>query len=188
MTPRARRNKSKFFSRKPSKKAKGKSRQGAVVNSAIAVLSLFLIAFIFSFSQRTTQKGISIKVNFPVLPDPKTPTEIYKEPIQDIEVEVLNGCGKSGLAGSLSNHLRINEIDVVRSENAENFEYTETLVILRNEHLPHLLKVIKALGIDESDPRVKKQPDESSDVSITLIIGKDFSSIKPFRNSPDIAF
>jgi hypothetical protein len=42
--------------------------------------------------------------------------------------------------------------------------------------------------MDESDPRVKKQPDESSDVSITLIIGKDFSSIEPFRNNLDIAF
>jgi hypothetical protein len=188
VTPRFRRNKSQIFSKNPSKRTKGKSRQGAVVNSAIAVLSLFLIAFIFSFSQRTTQKGISIEVTFPALPDPVAPTEIYTPPIQDIEVEVLNGCGKPGLAGTLSNHLRINEIDVVRSENAENFEYTETLVILRNEHLPHLLKVIKALGMDESDPRVKKQPDESSDVSITLIIGKDFSSIEPFRNNLDIAF
>ena len=42
--------------------------------------------------------------------------------------------------------------------------------------------------MEESDLRVKKQPDESSDVSITLIIGKDFSSIEPFRNAADISF
>jgi hypothetical protein len=188
VSAKSRRKKSRLFSRKHSKKKRGAPKQGTLINSAIAVLSIFLIAFIFSFSQRTAQKGIPIEVTFPALPDPGTAEEIYIPPVLDIEVEVLNGCGESGLAGTLSNHLRINDIDVVRSENADHFEYTETMVILRNEHLPHLLQVTKALGMEESDLRVKKQPDESSDVSITLIIGKDFSSIEPFRNAADISF
>jgi hypothetical protein len=188
VTPRSRRKKSKLFSKKPSKRIKGKSKQGAVINSAIAVLSLFLIAFIFSFSQRTAQNGVSINVTFPALPEPKTPLEIYVPPVQDIEIEVLNGCGKSGLANKLSDYLRENKIDVVRSENAEHFDYTETLVILRNEQQSHLKKVVETLGLGLDDPRVKIQPDESSDVSITLIIGGDFSSLEPFLNNSDTAF
>ena len=153
-----------------------------LVNSAIAILSLLLLAFIFSFSNRQIQTGVPIEITFPSLPDtPKLAIEIYEEnPILDIEVEILNGCGVPGLAEKVSNYLRSQQMDVVRSDNADHYNYDQTILILRNENFEGLKKVSQSFGINEQDElRIKHIPDEKLSVDITVIIGSDFSTIKP---------
>ena len=70
----------KFFSTSSRKKTRGiKAQKLGVINSAIAILSLLLVAFIFSFSDRQTQSGVPIEVKFPTLDDtPRLATEIYE--------------------------------------------------------------------------------------------------------------
>ena len=153
-----------------------------LVNSAIAILSLLLLAFIFSFSNRQIQTGVPIEITFPSLPDtPKLAIEIYEEnPILDIEVEILNGCGVPGLAEKVSNYLRSQKMDVVRSDNADHYNYDQTILILRNENFEGLKKVSQSFGINEQDElRIKHIPDEKLSVDITVIIGSDFATIKP---------
>ncbi len=153
-----------------------------LVNSAIAILSLLLLAFIFSFSNRQIQTGVPIEITFPSLPDtPKLAIEIYEEnPILDIEVEILNGCGVPGLAEKVSNFLRSQQMDVVRSDNADHYNYDQTILILRNENFEGLKKVSQSFGINEQDElRIKHIPDEKLSVDITVIIGSDFATIKP---------
>ena len=153
-----------------------------LVNSAIAILSLLLLAFIFSFSNRQIQTGIPIEITFPSIPDtPKLAIEIYEEnPILDIEVEILNGCGVPGLAEKVSNYLRSQQMDVVRSDNADHYNYYQTILILRNENFEGLKKVAQSFGINEQDElRIKHIPDEQLSVDITVIIGSDFTTIKP---------
>ena len=183
------RKKSSFFNKKKkSKKGSRKDLQGSIINSAIVVLSLLLVAFIFSFTTKQTHNGVPIEITFPDIPNqPRLAVEIYeKKPIMDIEVEILNGCGVSGLASKVSDLLRDNNIDVVRSENADNFNYTQTMLILRNENLEDLNYVAKSLGLNPNeDPRVIHQPDESLSVDLTLILGKDFSSIKSIQTYMD---
>ena len=79
-----------------------------LVNSGIAVMSLLLVEFIFSFSERQVQSGVPIEVKFPSMPDtPKLATEIYESnPLLDIQVEILNGCGTPGIAAKFSELLR----------------------------------------------------------------------------------
>ena len=176
--------KSSFFNKKKkSKKGSRKDLQGTIINSAIVVLSLLLVAFIFSFTTKQTHNGVPIEIIFPDIPEPRLAVEIYeKKPVMDIEVEILNGCGVVGLASKVSDLLRDNNIDVVRSENADNFNYTQTMLILRNENLEDLNYVAKSLGLNPNeDPRVIHQPDESLSVDLTLILGKDFSSIKSIQ-------
>ena len=89
------RKKSALFSKKKRSKRGGqKDLQGSLINSAIVVLSLLLVAFIFSFTTRQTHHGVPIEVTFPALPDqPRLAVEIYEQkPVMDIEVEILNGC------------------------------------------------------------------------------------------------
>ena len=132
------RKKSSLFTKKRKlNKGSRKDFQGSMINSAIVVLSLLLVAFIFSFITKQTHNGVPIEITFPDIPNqPRLAVEIYeKKPIMDIEVEILNGCGVSGLASKVSDLLRDNNIDVVRSENADNFNYTQTMLILRNENL-----------------------------------------------------
>ena len=178
------RKKSSLFTKKgKSKKGSRKDLQGTIINSAIVVLSLLLVAFIFSFTTKQTHNGVPIEITFPNIPEPRLAVEIYeKKPVMDIEVEILNGCGVAGLASKVSDLLRDNNIDVVRSENADNFNYTQTMLILRNENLEELNYVAKSLGLNPTeDPRVIHQPDESLSVDLTLILGKDFSSIKSIQ-------
>ena len=182
------RKKSSFFNKKKkSKKGSRRDLQGTIINSAIVVLSLLLVAFIFSFTTKQTHNGVPIEITFPDIPEPRLAVEIYeKKPVMDIEVEILNGCGVVGLASKVSDLLRDNNIDVVRSENADNFNYTQTMLILRNENLEELNYVAKSLGLNPAeDPRVIHQPDESLSVDLTLILGKDFSSIKSIQTYID---
>lgn len=178
------RKKSSLFTKKRKlNKGSRKDFQGSMINSAIVVLSLLLVAFIFSFTTKQTHNGVPIEITFPDIPEPRLAVEIYeKKPVMDIEVEILNGCGVVGLASKVSDLLRDNNIDVVRSENADNFNYTQTMLILRNENLEELNYVAKSLGLNPTeDPRVIHQPDESLSVDLTLILGKDFSSIKSIQ-------
>ena len=155
-----------------------------LVNSGIAVMSLLLVAFIFSFSERQVQSGVPIEVKFPSMPDtPNLATEIYKSnPLLDIQVEILNGCGTPGIAAKFSELLRDKRVDVVRSENADHFEYEKTILIQRNENINGMKHVAQVLGFNiENSEKVITSIDPNLDVDLTLIIGKDFPSIPSIK-------
>ena len=175
----------KIFST-PPKKSRGKNTQKmGLINAAIAVMSLLLVAFIFSFSGRQTQTGVPIEVKFPSLTDtPRLATEIYDDnPVLDVEIEILNGCGEPGLAAKFSNFLRQNRFDVVRSENADHFDYDKTILIQRSENISGLKLVADALGFNmENTDQVITSVDPNLDVDLTLIIGKDFQSITSIQS------
>ncbi len=179
-----RRKSSKLFSRSRKKSRGGKQRMG-LVNTGIAVLSLLLVAFIFSFSGRQTQRGIPIEVKFPSLPDtPQLAIDIYEEnPVFEIEIEILNGCGEPGLAAKFSDLLRKKQVDVVRSENADHFEYEKTILIQRNENVEGMKYVAAALGFDiENNEHIVTSVDPNIDVDLTLIIGKDYQTISSIQS------
>ena len=156
-----------------------------LINSGIAVMSLLLVAFIFSFSDRQTQTGVPIQVKFPTMPDtPKLATELYAaDPVLDIQIEILNGCGTPGIAAKFSQFLREKRVDVVRSENADHFEYEKTILIQRTENLNGMQHVAEALKFDIENPdQVITSVDPNLDVDLTLIIGKDYNSISAIKS------
>ena len=173
------------LNRKKKSKVK-KAKQMGIINAGIAVMSVLLFAFIFSFSNRQTQTGVPIKaVTFPSSNEtPKLVTEIYEaNPVLDIEVEILNGCGEPGIAAKFSEFLRVKRVDVVRSENADNFDYENTVLIQRNEKTSGLKYVADALNFDiKNSKQVITSIDPNSDVDITLVIGKDFNSINSIKS------
>ena len=156
-----------------------------LVNSGIAVMSLLLVAFIFSFSDRQTQTGVPIQVKFPTMSDtPKLATELYAaDPVLDIQIEILNGCGTPGIAAKFSQFLREKRVDVVRSENADHFEYEKTILIQRTENVDGMQRVAEALKFDIKNPdQVITSVDPNLDVDLTLIIGKDYNSISAIKS------
>ena len=173
------------LNRKKKSKVK-KAKQMGIINAGIAVMSVLLFAFIFSFSNRQTQTGVPIKaVTFPSSNEtPKLATVIYEaNPVLDIEVEILNGCGEPGIAATFSEFLRVKRVDVVRSENADNFDYENTVLIQRNEKTSGLKYVADALNFDiKNSKQVITSIDPNSDVDITLVIGKDFNSINSIKS------
>ena len=147
---------------------------------AIGIVGILLLSFIYSFSKKTTHTGIPVEVTFP---DPNEPRmlakEVYqKNPMRNIKIEVLNGCGIKGIAAKTSEYLRSNHrIDVIRSDNADRYDYPNTLIIGRNENLEKILLVSKSFGVSIDNKNiVRHEPNESLGVDVTVILGKDINS------------
>jgi len=119
------------------------------------------------------------------MPDtPKLATELYAaDPVLDIQIEILNGCGTPGIAAKFSQFLREKRVDVVRSENADHFEYEKTILIQRTENVNGMQHVAEALKFDIKNPdQVITSVDPNLDVDLTLIIGKDYNSISAIKS------
>jgi len=87
-----------------------------------------------------------------------------------IRVEVLNGCGRAGIAFQLAQDLRKEGLDVVNIGNARNFKYRKTLVLNKSGKKGLAGKVARAIGCGEPQDRIEKK----ALVDVTVIIGKDY--------------
>lgn len=156
-----------------------------ILNGAISIAGILLLGFIFSFSKNVSHKGIPVDVVFPEIEEkPRLAIEVYEQnPIKDIKVEVLNGCGIKGIAAKASDFLRQQQVDVVRSDNADKYDYLKTTIIGRNENFESLKVVAESLGLSvENKTNIKHEPDESLGVDVTVILGKDIVDFKELFN------
>ena len=156
-----------------------------ILNGAISIAGILLLGFIFSFSKNISHKGIPVDVVFPETEkEPRLAIEVYEQnPIKDIKVEVLNGCGIKGIAAKASDFLRKQQVDVVRSDNADKYDYLKTTIIGRNENFESLKIVAESLGLSvENKTNIKHEPDESLGVDVTVILGKDIVDFKELFN------
>lgn len=100
-----------------------------------------------------------------------------------IQVSVRNGCGVSGLAGDLTQYLRKNGFDVVEVGDHTSFDEEQSMVYDRIGDLESAKKLAAALGIPED--RVVQDIDLDEYLDATVIIGKDYKLLTPFK-TPDI--
>ena len=174
------------MARKKGLHRKKKSQsQSMTLNAAIGIVGVLLLGFIYSFSRNVTHTGVPIEVTFPKIDPRPLAIEVYqKNPIQNIKVEVLNGCGLKGIAAQTAEFLRENHVDVVRSDNADHYDYPNTVIISRNENVESLKAVSKSFGVPLDDKtHILTDPDESLGVDVTVILGKDitnFTAISDF--------
>ena len=101
---------------------------------------------------------------------------IYVEhPNQNIEVEVLNGCGVPFLAAKTTDFLRSKHFDVVFSGDAKNQVYQHTMILQRNEKIESLKKITDSFGVELDDSKhVIILPNESLCLDVTVILGEDY--------------
>ena len=166
---------------------KNQTRQSNLFyNILIGVLSILVVGFVYSFAKKSWSKGVYIQdpnIALNTSSDEQLAVDIYEaNPILDIKVEILNGMGEKGIAAKTADYLRTQNIDAIRWENADNFNYKRTILIQRSNDTLHLETVAKALGFDINDKEhVMFQPNESADVDYTLILGSDYQSVKPLN-------
>ena len=165
---------------KVNNKKKKTDNIDVALNSAIAFCGLILLGFIYSFSKNQLHDGIEIDTNFSNSSQPMLAKDIYiQNPIEDIKVEVLNGCGVAALASKTTEFLQSKNIDVIKSDNADHHNYKNTLIIQRNEKYNSLKKIVETFGIYLTDStRIKILPDESLDVDVTVILGSDYTTFE----------
>ena len=161
--------------KKGSRHKKKTQSQSMILNAAIGIVGVLLLGFIYSFSRNVTHSGVPIEVTFPKIEVQSLAVEVYQaNPIQNIKVEVLNGCGIKGIAARTADFLRSHQVDVVRSDNADRYDYPNTVIISRNENVESLKAVARSFGIAMNDEtHILIVPDESLGVDVTVILGKD---------------
>ena len=91
--------------------------------------------------------------------------------LENIRVEVLNGCGTDGIARKVGLHLRSLGFDVLTFENAESYNYPESMVIDRVGQPDDARKVAEALGIPNRIQQIVADPFRIE--GVTVIIGRD---------------
>ncbi len=101
-------------------------------------------------------------------------------PEHPIRVELLNGCGVSGLAMSFADYLRKKNFDVVETKNYSSFNVRKTFVMDRvSLQMENARKVAKALGVSSKLLQPKLNPDLQ--VEVTVVLGHDFSHLNGYK-------
>ena len=86
-------------------------------------------------------------------------------------VEVLNGCGVSGVADRVAARLRGEDFDVMFVGNADDFNYKETLVVDRSGACSKAITVARALEVEN----VIQQVRGSFFVDVSVVVGSDMA-------------
>ncbi len=145
--------------------AQKKESNTFALNAVIGFLSLLLFLLIFGLFTRIVYPRIQ---NQRAEEQPQLIGEI-------IQLEVLNGCGVSGLANQFTSALRKNGFDVVETGNFDNFDMQETIIISRTYNTDNAKRVAEALGIEPENIVVEASDDFYLDA--TIVIGSDYNSL-----------
>lgn len=144
-------------------------------NLIIFTLLLLIVYLSYSAYLKIVQK--------PNVVDIKDKTEIAAEIIQ---LDVLNGCGVTGVADRFTDYLRARDFDVVEIGNYKvngsiNYNIDETFVIDRIGNKANAIKVAEILGIEKV--KVIQQLNDDYFLDVSLVIGKDYYKLKPILGS-----
>ena len=105
-------------------------------------------------------------------------TELSHSDYIRAEIEVLNGCGESGVANLFTKFLRSKGYDVIEIKNADNFQYKETIILFHNEDVHEKAKVLsEILNINQDNIKFN----ENSVWDLSLIIGNDYKNLNSFE-------
>ena len=144
-----------------------KSTSSFILNSIIVLLSAIIIFISYSlYSNLSTRNSNDFALR-------------KKSNSSQIQVEVLNGCGVSGVADTLTDYLRNHNFDVVQIGNYISYDVEKSIVIDRTGNMINAFKVADTLGIDHKN--VIQQMNSNYFLDVSLIIGKDFNNLKPFK-------
>lgn len=112
-----------------------------------------------------------IPTSTPTASNAATPTPKLEK--SDLKIQVLNGSGQKGAASSLKKLLIENSYDNdIKTGNADNFKYTETVIEIKNEKKDYLTLLLDDLKNEYNISSDSAVLDESNDFDVVIIIGK----------------
>ena len=145
------------------------------LDSIIVILSFIIIVFGWSLSKKIFDKETLISnpsSNIASIPKIKL-FENYDN--QTLKVAILNGCGISGVGNQFSELLNNKYgLVIVRTENANNFDYETTKVVIINDSNPNIENLLTILGMNINDQDVEFNSSYNPEEDIQIIIGKDY--------------
>ena len=146
------------------------------LNIVISSLILIILAFVWSFNtylrQETPTKDFA-RINTSESTNKIKLFENYSS--QTLSVAVLNGCGISGVGNSYGNILSNRYgLQVTRIENADNFNYELTTIVILSKDNPNIENLLTILGTNINAGNVEFDATMNPSEDIQIIIGKDY--------------
>ena len=143
--------------------------------NGIIIIFLILVGY-FGFS--LINNSLNSDNNVKEITD--TTKSVTKQPNLFIQLDVQNGTGENGVASEFTEYLRKNNIDVVEMGNYNSQDIEKTIIIDRSGDINKAKKVAYTLGVNERN--IIQQINNSLFLDVTVVIGKDFNELKPYRN------
>ena len=141
-----------------------------LLNAALIGAGLVVLVLLYGLAARTfTPRTAPVREANPA----QLPGDV-------IQIEVRNGAGAAGVAGTMTQYLRRRGFDVVESGNHSSFDQEETVVLDRVGNPEAAQRVAHALGL--SSDRVRDEPQTDLYLDASVIIGRDYPSLPPFQN------
>jgi hypothetical protein len=137
----------------------------AILNFLIGALALLVVFLGASFVSRTFFRP------------PVDAARAGGSAVGNIQLDVLNGCGASGAGTAFTAFLRARGFDVVEIRNYKSFDLQESLVIDRTGNVANAERVAYALGIGKKN--IIQQINQDYFVDVSVVIGRDYTSLKP---------
>ena len=163
-------------------KRKVKKNQNIKPDIRTTTINIFYNLLIFILVVLIVYLSYSAYLKIVQRSDGEVTVEEKEAPAEIIQLNVLNGCGVTGVADRFTDYLRAHNFDVVELGNytvkgTVNYNVDETFVIDRIGNKANAYKVAKALGIE--NVKVIQQINEDYFLDVSLVIGKDYYKLKP---------
>ena len=97
----------------------------------------------------------------------------------NIKIQILNGCGIGGVASKFKSFLEGKSFKVSNTENADNFNYSNTLIYVNGNFFNQARAIAEELRIDPSN--ISPGDLKWNNFDITIVLGKNYQSLAPYR-------
>ena len=146
------------------------------LNIVISSLILIILAFIWSFNTYLRQETPATDFTRINTSESTNKIKLFENYLsQTLRVAVLNGCGVSGVGNSYGNILTNRfGLQVTRIENADNFNYEFTTIVILSKDNPNIENLLTILGTNINAGNVEFDATVNPNEDIQIIIGKDY--------------
>ncbi len=162
----------------PRRRRPGKTAvnwKSGLIKMAVVIFVIVDLFLIYSFAQQCSGPVATIEP----AAEPAQPVET-----KVLQVEVLNGCGVSGIAAKFTDFLRDAGFDVVKTDNylelgQPKFDFDRSVVIDRRGDIKNAQTVAAALGIPVSE--ALSEPNDAYLVDVTVVLGYDYKQVDAWK-------
>ena len=146
------------------------------LNIIISFLVFIILGFALSFNVYLKQESQAKNLSQTNNSELKSKIKLFENySSQTLRIAVLNGCGVSGVGNSYGNIFTNRYgLQVTRIENADNFNYEMTTIIILNKDNPNVDNILTILGTNINAGNVQFNSTVNPDEDIQIIIGKDY--------------
>jgi hypothetical protein len=142
----------------------------------ITIIIIAGICFYLAYSMIMSSSGIKSRGDNKIGTD-TTRKQITNQPNLSVQINILNATGENRIGARFRDYLKQKGFDVVDMGNYKA-EVEKTMVLDIIGDLNKAKRVADAIGV--SHRNVVQQLDKTKFIDATIIIGKDYTELKPF--------